>query len=451
MAFFTSMAIDDIDPEHFLPIANGRALSCLALAFAGVFIARIGYVHRARLRSFETVLVQGLGITGMLWWTAGSFAEIEQFLPESIWVSAVLLWIAATVLMLEMGGARSGWTPGRMMAMAGLPAAAIALLAALEDEGHLLANGRFFAWPLIFVSFYFLWERLKDVLPRQLLMFRAGCIWFTAAFSACLLGSLAEEAFDLNGDWPIAGFGAGLAAVLFGGLVLVERERSPFEREPENVRRVGLGPVAGAAVLTIVFMQVGATGDSSPLPHLPILNPIDLVVCLLALGVFSWWRIASPSVALGWSGDIFRGLVLGLLAIAFFCLNGVLVRAVHQWTGVTLDPDRLWDSVAMQVTFSIAWTVVGLVGMLLSSRRGWRQAWMGFAGLLGVVVVKLFTVDLSQLSTVARIGTFLAVGAMLLVLGYLSPVPPGRGDEDESGDPRPEPSSALHSAGGDAS
>ncbi len=54
---------------------------------------------------------------------------------------------------------------------------------------------------------------------------------------------------------------------------------------------------------------------------------------------------------------------------------------------------------------------------------------MGFAGLLAVVVVKLFTVDLSQLSTLARIGTFLAVGGLLLVLGYVSPVPPGDDDE----------------------
>jgi len=42
-----------------------------------------------------------------------------------------------------------------------------------------------------------------------------------------------------------------------------------------------------------------------------------------------------------------------------------------------------------------------------------------------VVVVKLFVVDLSQLSAIARIGTFLVVGLLLLVVGYLSPVPPG--------------------------
>jgi len=67
--------------------------------------------------------------------------------------------------------------------------------------------------------------------------------------------------------------------------------------------------------------------------------------------------------------------------------------------------------------------------MLVSTRRGLRTPWMVFAGLLGVVVAKLFLVDLSRLSTVAKIGTFLVVGVLLLVVGYLTPVPPSRSDE----------------------
>ena len=46
-------------------------------------------------------------------------------------------------------------------------------------------------------------------------------------------------------------------------------------------------------------------------------------------------------------------------------------------------------------------------------------------------MVKLFAVDLSQLSTGAKIGTFLVVGVLLLVVGYLSPVPPSREDSED--------------------
>ena len=47
-------------------------------------------------------------------------------------------------------------------------------------------------------------------------------------------------------------------------------------------------------------------------------------------------------------------------------------------------------------------------------------------------MVKLFVVDLSQLSTGAKIGTFLVVGVLLLVVGYLSPVPPSADVDTEA-------------------
>jgi uncharacterized membrane protein len=40
------------------------------------------------------------------------------------------------------------------------------------------------------------------------------------------------------------------------------------------------------------------------------------------------------------------------------------------------------------------------------------------------VVVKLFLVDLSGVGTVERIVSFIVVGVLMLVIGYLSPVPP---------------------------
>jgi uncharacterized membrane protein len=43
---------------------------------------------------------------------------------------------------------------------------------------------------------------------------------------------------------------------------------------------------------------------------------------------------------------------------------------------------------------------------------------------MGLVVVKLFLVELGSTGTVARIVSFIAIGALLLVLGYVAPAPP---------------------------
>ena len=68
-------------------------------------------------------------------------------------------------------------------------------------------------------------------------------------------------------------------------------------------------------------------------------------------------------------------------------------------------------------------------------RRNLRAPWIGSAVLVGVVVVKLFTVDLAQLSSLAKIGTFLVVGVLLLVVGYVSPVPPEADTSDDEREP----------------
>jgi uncharacterized membrane protein len=44
-------------------------------------------------------------------------------------------------------------------------------------------------------------------------------------------------------------------------------------------------------------------------------------------------------------------------------------------------------------------------------------------------VAKLFFVDLGDRGTVARIVSFIAAGALMLLIGYLSPAPPRRVEE----------------------
>ena len=53
-----------------------------------------------------------------------------------------------------------------------------------------------------------------------------------------------------------------------------------------------------------------------------------------------------------------------------------------------------------------------------------RTLWMLGAALLAVVVGKLFLVDLGALSGLPRVVAFLGVGVLLLVIGFLSPLPP---------------------------
>ena len=60
--------------------------------------------------------------------------------------------------------------------------------------------------------------------------------------------------------------------------------------------------------------------------------------------------------------------------------------------------------------------LIALVLMVAAHRRGVRAAWMLGAGLLGLTLVKLFLVDLSNRGGAERIVVFIAVGVIHLLI-----------------------------------
>ena len=62
--------------------------------------------------------------------------------------------------------------------------------------------------------------------------------------------------------------------------------------------------------------------------------------------------------------------------------------------------------------------------MTLAAARATRQWWLGGAGLLALLVAKLFLVDLRDVDGLYRIVSFLVTGLLILAIGYFSPVPP---------------------------
>jgi len=77
----------------------------------------------------------------------------------------------------------------------------------------------------------------------------------------------------------------------------------------------------------------------------------------------------------------------------------------------------------VQTLLSLVWSVTALILMRTAARRVLRKLWMIGAVLLGVVVAKLFFVDLSNVGGLERIVSFVGVGLLMLAIGYLAPLP----------------------------
>jgi uncharacterized membrane protein len=64
--------------------------------------------------------------------------------------------------------------------------------------------------------------------------------------------------------------------------------------------------------------------------------------------------------------------------------------------------------------------------MWTAHHRSWREVWKAGAVLIGIVVGKLFFIDLANHGSTGRIVAFLGVGLLMLGIGYVAPIPPDK-------------------------
>jgi uncharacterized membrane protein len=179
-------------------------------------------------------------------------------------------------------------------------------------------------------------------------------------------------------------------------------------------------PLLALFFVWALYANVSHNGSSQPLPYLPLLNALDLGHILIGLTA---WR-AYQSFALAKSPETKQlALILGGLG-AFVWINGILLRTIHHWANVPYNIGSLLSSNLVQTSLSIFWTILALALMFTATRKTLRELWVVGAGLMGLVIAKLFLVDLSNVGTVERIVSFIVVGILMLVIGYFSPMPP---------------------------
>lgn len=127
---------------------------------------------------------------------------------------------------------------------------------------------------------------------------------------------------------------------------------------------------------------------------------------------------------LGWPALAALGWVMGPMML--LAASMAWLRIAHYLFGIPWQADALLRSMPVQAGLSLLWTLVALGLMVSGHRRVQRWVWLAGAGLIAVVVGKLFFVELSSQGGLARIVSFIGVGVLLLVVGYFAPLPPSR-------------------------
>lgn len=354
----------------------------------------------------------------LVWWFAGLHGLIEQRVAGEHHLAVHLATVALSVLCFEVAGSALQWRALRRSQWLLTLAMLVAALDIAGHNGHPFAGAQFMSWAVAMVVGTLALRRQEQdglaLMPAAQHLF-AWCLAFV------LLVWDAHwriDHADMGVSWLYAATGAITAAWLALTTLGVVRRVGAFGDHRETFRKVAGWPLLVLVFIWTLAANTTCNGSLPPLPYVPVLNALDLAqLALLAAGIWAARHLVDDAEAR-------RILPLLFAAAAFFWVNAVLLRSVHQWTDVPFALHALLRSVVAQAALSLLWTSVALVLMTIAVRRVSRPLWMAGAALLALVVFKLFVNDLGNTGTVARIVSFIGVGVLLLVIGYIAPVPP---------------------------
>ena len=390
-------------------------------------------------------------LLGFAFWWAAWASETGRMLPPMLAGQAPIAAFSPPVGLLlamlayitsawgaQLVGQRTGWRVATWPSHASLAALLIGFVGMIGWDRHLLYAPDIFIWlAAIALHLRMLYgnDRDVDVTSRRRLLtgIHVAGVWLATAMIADCLWLAVERGRLWNTSWAGVVFLASGVAVMIALTLWATRAIAPNYtlRWPLDRHAAAYGWLAAAPIAALVFASTFATalfasGNAEPLPYIPIINPVDLVLALALAGLTLWRHdvIAARPVPAGATILHGRGSIAALAALTFVVINTVWLRIAHQLLGIDWDPDALLDSVVVQTGLAILWTLLALPLMVLAHRRAERTMWLVGAGLLGLTVAKLLLVDLNNAGGGARIVAFIAVGVLMLVVGYLAPLPP---------------------------
>ena len=388
-----------------------------ALGALGIIAAGLRFHLRERERGPAPHLSVWVLLWGVTFWLLSGFGYFEQRFAEELHVAAGLAYVAGSCALFEIVGAWLRWNALRRAQLLLLPAMAAAMLS-LDWELPPSADYGWLGWSAAFIAFYAILQRHQ----------RAGCafaadiqhviaLWSATALLAAELAWRAERSSP-GTSWAFAMWGL-VPAVVLAVVARYGKQRWPWRADFAFHRNACLGPIA----LYLVGWFLFAVADASqvgPLPYLPLANPIDAAQAMTLLAWYAWCAAAGHVSRMrdtAWAAP--------LAGLAFIWANAVVLRSIHHWFGVPYLAHALFDSIVVQAALSLLWTIAAMALMISATRIRSRKVWVAGVFLLTVVVAKLFLLDLANSGTVARIVSFLGVGALVMLIGYVAPVPPG--------------------------
>lgn len=425
--------------EELTPIVNQYFGVAVLLAAGGIASAATVFRSSSALGNVRVPMMWLSLLWGVGWWLFAAWAQLWVMTDEyRLWALSLLVIGTLTAVVIAGRGLR--WRELEWAGVLMLPVLVVVLVVAVVDKDYPSADWGWTAWPFMIGAFAAFLRTGGDKLPATGLY--GGLYGVLSVFpTAEVYGQLAQTA---DGQWPF--YGAAAAVLLWLGASLRARPVASWLAGDgwRDCLLYGITPVVWTAAAGAGIAVVTHHGNVDPLQFLPILNPIDIFAAASAILLLRWKR--EMVAELSADSDGLTPAVASLLRLAAtswlpaLSVGGVAVltmtaaRTVHHWAGIPFELRSLVYSTELQVALSILWAATALAAMVVAVRAADRRIWIVGASWMGVVVIKLFLVDLANLAALPKAASFIGVGILLLIVGYLAPVPPSQSKAQQSDD-----------------
>ncbi len=445
-AFSFVIALDRLPTSHFA-IANPAFIGAVMLALPAFMLswwtrsplAHSGSAVAKSYASFETALSSPLFCMGFVWWMVAISLELsrrvsgidalgQDAVPGPLQGSLFLLSFVMSAFVAERVATKFDWSVARYPAYGTAIAVLLGSLAMIDRTRDAYTQINWLLWLASLVIHLLLLKRIDSKMPRTWFaaMHTIG-VWAVVIFIANALVYAVNRADLWRTAW------AAVVLLIAAILVLVALAswatssrlgtQWPFASFAKSYLVYAATPIAVVVFLGVLVVSITSNGRADPLPYVPLLNPTDLSLALGIAGLVLWLnRLKRGEAAPSWLRS--PALTVALAALAFVAINTVWLRVAHHFANVAWNANDLFNSFLVQTGYAILWTVMAVVLMVLAHRRAQRALWMVGAALLALTVAKLFFVDLSNAGGTERIVAFIVVGVMMLIVGYVAPLPP---------------------------
>ena len=370
---------------------GGLQLTAAVLALAAAFL-----LHRSRWQPENEVTLNTLAGWALLPFAAllamgGAWALLPFTRSLAyFWITWWLVWLP--LLAVSRGGR---WTQGlQTCAVAGWAYAGLLLNVGDEQMDAPVAHTLTLAMMTVLSLRAMTWQPEK--LRRSAAWHGIALAVFGAAWTAWL-GKLGGRYAD--GVWAQL---AWLAVPMLLWTAFTAWRNHP-RLQPRTVYWRWGSMAAVVFALAWLLWANWSAPRASGLPYLPLLNPLELATAAIVWQAWRWCGAWLPEH----DPDAKKVQIALPSTLALFAVSALVMRVWHEYGGVAWRLRDLLASFGLQASLSIVWALLAIGLMVRGNQQAARPLWFTGAGLMGVVVGKLFLVELGNSGGVARIVSFI--------------------------------------------